>query len=465
MPGDAHSPGFAPDSVLTHNIEAEQALLGALLISNEAYFRVEGRVGAEHFYDPLHAQIYAAIAREAGAGRRADAVSLKAEFEHHDKIGELTVSQYLGRLVSSAVSVISAVDYADVIRDVAVRRMLVGVAQEVLEDASKAYDTTAAALVERSEARLFEIGGHGRRKGFSPVSDALGRAIDIAHQAYSRGGHIAGLSSGLRRLDRELGGLMPSNLVVLAARPAMGKTALALTIAQHLAGHRTPVGFFSLEMSEDELAMRMISAEAGVSVTSIRRGALDANEMARMEASRRKLEDVPLYIDDTGGLTVDQLASRARRLVRTTGAQLIIVDYIQIMRTQARSRYEGTTDISNALKALAKDLAVPVLALSQLNRANEGREDKKPQLSDLRESGAIEQDADIVVFVHRDEYYLARSEPDSEKLSEYTDWSAEMAKVRGKADLIIAKHRHGPTGAVKVGFDGARTRFHDGDDR
>jgi replicative DNA helicase len=462
MLNGASTQNFAPQMPPAHNIEAEQALLGALLINNDAFFRVEGRIDAQHFYDPLHAEIFDAIAQEVRAGRRADAVTLKERFSDRDVTEYLSVPQYLGRLIIGAVSTAFATDYAERIRDLATRRMLMVIAQEALEEAATDYSITAAQLVERAERRLFDVGEHGHRKGFMPLSEALSDAIETASAAYQREDGIAGIPTGIRSIDRQVGGLMPSNLIVMAGRPAMGKTALGLNIAVNAARAGYPVGFFSLEMSADELATRIMSQDTGISVTAIRRGSIDDGEFRQLVTASQSIQSDPLFIDETGGATIDQITSRARRLVRTKGVRLIVVDYLQIMRGMGRSRYDSITDISNGLKTLAKELEVPVIALSQLSRANEGRDDKRPQLADLRESGAIEQDADMVWFVHREEYYLNRQRPDPSEHEKYNDWETEMNKVRGKADIIIAKNRHGPCDTVRLIFDGARTLFRDG---
>ncbi|MFW6039346.1 MAG: replicative DNA helicase [bacterium] len=446
-----------------HNIEAEQALLGALLVHNGGYYRIEGRICAADFYDPLHAQIFEAIAADIAAGRAVTPITLKPRFEGCDPVGHLSVPQYLGRLVANAVSAIGVADYAERIRDLSMRRALLAVSEDMRDDALRDHDAAATALVERAERQLFDLGAHGSGRGLMPLSQPLTGAMETVSRAYQRDDGIAGIPTGIRRLDSQVGGLVNANMIVLAGRPAMGKTALGLNIAVNVARAGYPVAFFSLEMSAEELTTRIISGETGVPVTAIRRGTIDAGQFAQLSSAAEYIRQEPLYIDETGGASIDQIAARARRAVRTKGVRLVVVDYLQIMRGTARSRYESITDISNGLKTLAKELDVPVIALSQLNRANESRDDKRPQLADLRESGAVEQDADMVWFVHRDEYYLARKEPDPDNLSEYADWQTEMSKVRGKADLLVAKNRHGPCAVVRLNFDGANTRFSDGD--
>jgi replicative DNA helicase len=462
-----------------HNIEAEQALLGAILVNNEAFYRVSDFLLPDHFYDPLHRKIFEIAASLVRGGKIATPITLKTFLGPDQDIGGLTIAQYLTRLATEATTIINAGDYGQTVYDLALRRSLIQVGEELVNTAYDApVDLAPGEQIEEAERRLFALAETGRYDGgFSRFSDALKEAIDMASAAYQRDGHLSGLATGLDDLDRVMGGLQPSDLVILAGRPGMGKTSLATNIAFNIAKNYrfemqpdgTPktmdggsVGFFSLEMSAEQLATRVVAEQANVPSYKIRRGDLSEEEFSRLVMASQDMQAVPLYIDDTGGLAIAQLTARARRLKRQRGLDLIIVDYIQLLSGSAKkgneNRVQEITEITTGLKALAKELNVPIIGLSQLSRQVESRDDKRPQLSDLRESGSIEQDADVVMFVFREEYYVKNKMP-KEGTEEFFKWQAEMESLAGVAEIIIGKQRHGPTGTVKVQFDADVTRF------
>jgi replicative DNA helicase len=459
-----------------HNFEAEQALLGAILVNNEACDRVSSFLKPEHFYDALHGRIYDHAAKLIWAGKRATPITLKTFFQGDEPTGDLSVPQYLGRLAANATTIINAEDYGRTVYDLAIRRQLIQIGQDMVNVAFDApIDAPPAVQIEDTEQKLYELAETGKYgSGFEPFTTALTDAIDMAANAYRRDGGLSGLATGFSDLDQRMGGLQPSDLIIVAGRPSMGKTALATNIAYHVAQtyRRDPdsdaaldgavVGFFSLEMSAEQLATRIISEQALIPSERIRRGRIESEEFDRIVEVSQELQNLPLYIDQTGGITVAQLAARARRLKRQRDVGLIVVDYLQLLsgstRRAAEGRVQEVSEITTGLKALAKELDVPVLALSQLSRQVEQREDKRPQLADLRESGSIEQDADVVLFVFREEYYVERRQP-RENTEEHKQWQQEMDLVTGKAEVIIGKQRHGPTGAVKLQFTPEFTRF------
>ncbi|MFN5673279.1 replicative DNA helicase [Bradyrhizobium sp.] len=466
---------------LPQNIEAEQALLGAILINNDAYYRVVDFLKANHFFEPLHGHIFEVMGELIRSNRVANPITLKAFLPTTIEIVGFSVAQYLARLAAEATTVINAPDYGRTIYDLAVRRELIKVAEDMLSSAFEAaVDSAPQEQIQHAEQLLYEIAETGRYGGgFETFETALDSAIDRAAQAYESDGKLSGLATGLKDLDARLGGLQPTDLIVVAGRPGMGKTALATNIAFNVASaydstrqvDRAPqptaggiVAFFSLEMSSAQLAPRVLAAQAEISATSIRRGEIGETEFNRLLDRRQKMRRIPLFIDQTGAISIAQLAARARRLKRQRGLHLIVVDYIQLMQGKsaraAQNRVQEITEITTGLKALAKELNVPVIALSQLSRGVENRDEKRPQLSDLRESGSIEQDADVVMFVYREEYYLKNNEP-RPGTDEHFTWEAEMREARGKAEVIIAKQRHGPTGTVAMTFQGEFTRFFD----
>ena len=459
-----------------HNLEAEQALLGAILVNNEACDRVSSFLKQEHFYDALHGRIYDHAAKLIWAGKRATPITLKTFFQGDEPAGDLTVPQYLGRLAANATTIINAEDYGRTIYDLAIRRQLIQIGEGMVNVAYDApIDAPPAVQIEDTEQKLYDLAETGKYgSGFEPFTTALTDAIDMAANAYRRDGGLSGLATGFTDLDQRMGGLQPSDLIIVAGRPSMGKTALATNIAYHVAQtyRRDPdsevavdgavVGFFSLEMSAEQLATRIISEQAYIPSERVRRGRIESEEFDRIVEVSQELQNLPLYIDQTGGITVAQLAARARRLKRQRDVGLIVVDYLQLLsgssRRAAEGRVQEVSEITTGLKALAKELHVPVLALSQLSRQVEQREDKRPQLADLRESGSIEQDADVVLFVFREEYYVERRQP-RENTEEHKQWQQEMDLVTGKAEVIIGKQRHGPTGTVRLQFTPEFTRF------
>jgi replicative DNA helicase len=462
-----------------HNMEAEQALLGAVLVNNEAFYRVSDFLEPAHFFEPVHRRIFEVAAQLIRGNKVATPVTIKTYLPADLAIGDINLAQYLARLAAEATTIINAEDYGRTIHDLALRRALILIGEDMVNLAYEApADVTPAAQIQDSEQRLYDLAERGQYDGgFHAFETALLSAIDMASAAYKRDGHLSGLASGLDDLDRLMGGLQASDLVILAGRPAMGKTALATNIAFNVArawrGEVQPdgamktvdggiVGFFSLEMSSEQLATRIVAEQSGVPSADIRRGKITEDQFARIVDASREMQRVPLYVDQTGGLTVAQLAARARRLKRQRGLDLLVIDYIQLLQGSSRrgseNRVQEVTEITNNLKALAKELQVPILALSQLSRQVENREDKRPQLADLRESGSIEQDADVVLFVYREEYYLKNRMP-KEGTEEFFKWVAEIDEVHGVAEVIIGKQRHGPTGTVKLQFEDSLTRF------
>jgi len=465
-----------------HNIEAEQALLGAILINNEAFDRVSSFLEPHHFFEPLHSRIYETAAKFIQSGKHATPITLKSFFDNEEAIGSVTVPQYLGRLAAHATSIINAEDYGRTIYDLSVRRDLIILGEDMVNVAyDSPVDMPPEKQIEETEQRLYGLAERGKYgSGFMTFSLALNDAIDMASRAYERQGGLSGLSTGLRDLDRALGGLQKSDLIILAGRPAMGKSALATNVAFNVAkAYRSEVnangdeevvdgaivGLFSLEMSAEQLATRIISEQSEISSEKIRRGMISENEFHRLVKATQDLQSLPLFIDHTGGITIAQLAARARKLKRQRGLGLIIVDYLQLLAGSSRRSSDGrvqeVTEITTGLKSLAKELNVPILALSQLSRQVENREDKRPQLSDLRESGSIEQDADVVMFIFREEYYVQRAEPSITKVEEHQKWQDLMDQVQGIGEVIIGKQRHGPTGLVRLQFTGEFTRFSD----
>jgi replicative DNA helicase len=480
--GTREAPGVAlPFREAPHNIEAEQALLGALLTNNDAADRVSGFLEAEHFFEPIHARIFEAATRLIRAGKLASPVTLKTYFEADEAIREIGGTSYLARLAAAATTIINAAEYGRIIYDLAVRRSLILVGTDMVNNAYDAsVDSPPQRQIEEAEQQLYNLAERGRfGSDFMSFSSALTEAIDMAANAYHRDGHTSGIASGFRDIDEIMGGLQASDLVIVAGRPSMGKTAFGTNIAYNVArNYRSRVGedgsvevldgavvgFFSLEMSSAQLATRIISEQTAIASEKIRRGTISRDEFSRLVEVARELQDMPLFIDETGGLNLAQLTARARRLKRQQGLGLLIVDYLQLLtsssRRSAENRVQEVTEITQGLKALAKELDIPVIALSQLSRQVESREDKRPQLSDLRESGSIEQDADIVMFLFREEYYLQRREP-REGTDEHLTWMDEMNRVHQKAEIIIGKNRHGPTSTIKLHFEGEYTRFSD----
>ncbi|WP_332118653.1 replicative DNA helicase [Azorhizobium caulinodans] len=461
-----------------HNVEAEQALLGAILVNNEAFYRVSDFLKAEHFYEPLHGRIYDLTGSLIRAGKIATPITLKTFLPADLDVGGLNGPQYLARLAAEATTIINAEDYGRAIYDLSVRRELIRIGEEIVNDAYGApIEAQPQDQIEEAEKRLYAIAESGRYDGgFVRFGDALRESVDMASRAFQREGHLSGIASGLDDLDAQMGGLQPSDLIILAGRPAMGKTSLATNIAYNIAsayrGEQKPdgsieavsggvVGFFSLEMSSEQLATRILAEQAEIASYKIRRGDISESEFSKLAAAAQSMQVVPLYIDDTGGISIAQLVARARRLKRQRGLDFMVVDYLQLLSGSGKAssnRVQEITEITTGLKALAKELNVPIMALSQLSRQVESRDDKRPQLSDLRESGSIEQDADVVMFVYREEYYLKSREP-KPGTEEWFKWETDMKACEAMAEIIVGKQRHGPTGTVKVHFEAQFTRF------
>ena len=466
-----------PDT-MPHSIEAEQQLLGAILTNNDVYDRVAQIIGAQHFFDPVHARIFEVAAARIAKNNLASPVTLKAFFDGDAGLEELGGPAYLVRLAGAAISAYAVRDYAQMIYDLAIRRELIGLGRDIVAKAAKVdIASEPREQIVEAEQALYKLSEQGKAdSGFVSFLRAVTDAVNVANAAYQREGGLAGISTGLIDMDKKLGGLHKSDLLILAGRPSMGKTSLATNIAFNVAkaykrgilpdGNEGTVeggvvGFYSLEMSAEQLAARILSEAAEVPSEQIRRGDMTEGEFRRFVEAAKSLEACPLYIDDTPALPISQLAARARRLKRTHGLDLLIVDYLQLVRGAGKSenRVNEISEITMGLKAIAKELNIPVIALSQLSRQVENREDKRPQLSDLRESGSIEQDADVVMFVFREEYYKEREKPGDHELEKMATWQAEMERLHGKAEVVIGKQRHGPIGTVELSFEGRFTRF------
>ncbi|MGJ8604935.1 MAG: replicative DNA helicase [Marivita sp.] len=463
---------------MPHSIEAEQQLLGAILTNNDVFDRIASIIGPQHFYDPVHARIYEIAAARIAKNNLASPVTLKAFMEDDEGLKELGGPAYLVRLAGAAISSFAVRDYAQMIYDLAVRRDLITLGRDISARAAKVdvLSEPREQIVEAEQA-LYKMAEQGRSEsGFQSFLKAVTDAVNVANAAYQREGGLAGVSTGLVDMDRKLGGLHKSDLLILAGRPSMGKTSLATNIAFNIAkayrkGLRPDgtegtveggvVGFYSLEMSAEQLAARILSEAAEVPSEQIRRGDMTETEFRRFVDAAKSLEACPLYIDDTPALPISQLAARARRLKRTHGLDVLIIDYLQLVKGTGKgdNRVNEISEISQGLKAIAKELDIPVIALSQLSRQVESREDKRPQLSDLRESGSIEQDADVVMFVFREEYYKEREKPGEHELEKMAAWQDEMERLHGRAEVIIGKQRHGPIGSIELSFEGRFTRF------
>ena len=474
---DATTPAYrsAP-----HNIEAEQSLLGAVLVNNDAFYRVSDFLEPAHFFEPIHRQIFETAGSLIRMSKLATPVTLKTFLPSDLDLGGITVAQYLARLAAEATTVINAYDYGHTIYDLALRRELIRIGEDMVNVAYDApVDFAPRAQIEDTERKLYELAEAGRYEGgFQKFSGVLTLAVDMAARAYQRDGNLSGLATGLRDLDTKMGGLQSSDMIIVAGRPGMAKTSLATNIGYNIArayqGELQPdgqmktvnggiVGFFSLEMSAEQLATRIIAERSGIPSSTIRRGGISEADFENIRDAAIEMQNLPFYIDETGGLSIAQLAARARRLKRQKGLDILIVDYIQLLQGSSRksdNRVQEMTEITTSLKALAKELNVPIIAISQLSRQVESRDDKRPQLSDLRESGSIEQDADVVLFIYREEYYLANREP-RPGTPEHEKWQTEMELAHGKAEVIIGKQRHGPTGTVNLHFEAAITRFSD----
>ncbi|MCW1955647.1 replicative DNA helicase [uncultured Lentibacter sp.] len=471
LPAEVSSPESVP-----HSIEAEQQLLGALLTNNDVYDKIASIITPKHFYDPVHARIFETAAARIAKNNLASPVTLKAFFEDDDGLKELGGPAYLARLAGAAISAFAVRDYAQLIYDLAIRRDLIALGQEISAKAARVdVASEPKEQIVEAEQQLYKLAEQGQTEsGFQSFLKAVTDAVNVANAAYQREGGLAGIATDLMDMDKMLGGLHKSDLLILAGRPSMGKTSLATNIAYNVAkaykrgkladGSEGAVdggvvGFFSLEMSAEQLAGRILAEASEISSHKIRQGDMDESEFRRFVDAAKELEACPLFIDDTAAIPIAQLAARARRLKRTHGLDLIIVDYLQLVRGTSENRVQEIGEISMGLKAIAKELQIPVIALSQLSRQVESREDKRPQLSDLRESGSIEQDADVVMFVFREEYYAEREKPSDHELDKMAEWQERMSRLHGKAEVIIGKQRHGPIGTVELSFEAQFTRF------
>jgi replicative DNA helicase len=468
---------------LPRNVEAEAALLGALMIDNRIAEDIQLKLKPEHFYDPVHGRIYQAALQLIDRNMVANPVTLKPLMESEPALQELGgAGAYLAQLTGNSIAVIGARDFARQIYDLALLRELIGVGREMVDralDTSESIDPLGQ--IEEAEVALYRVSeGEGETGSVKSFTAAAAMAVGIAERALNSGGHLSGITTGLTGLNEKIGGLHNSDLVILAGRPGMGKTSLATNIAYNAASRwmrdkedgiaddrnmGAPTAFFSLEMSADQLATRILAEQSGISGENLRMGKISRADFQNLARAARDLEALPLYIDDTPGLTIAALRTRARRMKRRHDIGLIIIDYLQLLQGSggrgSDNRVQEISEISRGLKTLAKELHVPVIALSQLSRAVEQREDKRPQLSDLRESGSIEQDADMVWFVFREDYYEMGKEPRPEEEAAYQAWLERMERIHGRAELIVAKQRHGSTGKVRMHFDAKITKFSD----
>jgi replicative DNA helicase len=461
-----------------HNLDAEQALLGALLYDNEVFYGVADWLRLEHFYDPVHARIYEAATGYIAKGARADAVVLKTHFERDSGLQEIGGVPYLALLMESAADSAAAKEYAKIVHELATRRELIRVGKDLATAATEGSADDPREIIVDAEAKLFSLAEKGvARGGLKSFKLGLEKSLQMVATAHEGGDGLSGISTGIRSLDEKLGGLHPSDLIVLAGRPSMGKTALATNIGFNVAraynyadqpdGTRKTVAggivaFYSLEMSEEQLSTRLLAEYTGIPGIRMRKGQLNSDQYGEVRDAILEIQNLPLFIDDTGGIHISKLAASARRQKRKTGLDLIIVDYLQLITSskQGEGRVQELSEITMGLKNLAKELDVPVIALSQLSRQVEQRQDKKPQLSDLRESGSIEQDADVVMFVYREAYYKEREKP-REDTPEYLAWQDEFERIENLAEVIIGKQRHGPIDTAQLKFTGATTSFRD----
>jgi len=454
------------------NIEAEQAVIASILVSNDIYDEITSILDSQKFFDPIHVKLYETIETLISKGLLANPITLKNHFENNEGLKELGGQEYLIKITKFSTSVKQAIDYANIVQEMHVRRELIKISQSVLDEVSTNSDvgTSGETIIQNTEKSLFDLAERGHfNQSFMKFDSALKQTIDMAKSAYQNEEGLVGVPTGLTDLDSRLGGLHKQDLVIIAGRPSMGKTALATNIAFHAAkniekkGSKSTIAFFSLEMSSEQLSTRILSEQSRIRSNDIRRGKVSEKEFEQFIETSKNISELPLYIDETPAITIAAISNRSRRIKRLFGLELIVVDYIQLMKSSGKKEYNRVQEISEitqGLKALAKELNVPVLALSQLSRAVEHRDDKKPQLADLRESGSIEQDADIVMFVFRESYYLQNKEPTVGSI-EHAEWQTKMNEISHLADIMISKQRHGPTGNVKVEFEAMYTKFKD----
>ena len=453
---------------LPNNIEAEQAILGTILVSNEIFDEINTIISNINFYDPMHQKIFAAIESLIYKGMLANPITLKNYFENEKD--DLNIPEYLVKITKFSTSSRQAIEYSKIIYDMYVRRELIKISENTIDTAKqKDLNVSGQNIIENSERLLFDLAEKGSfSSSLIKFDEAMKLTIEMASNAYKNDEGIVGVPTGLTDLDDTLGGLHESDLIIIAGRPSMGKTALATNIAFNAAqrlqasGKKSSIAFFSLEMSSEQLSTRILAEQSRIKSNDIRRGRISDEQFDKFIETSKNISELPLYIDETPAISIATISNRARRIKRLHGLDMLVVDYIQLMRaTNTKDgRVQEISEITQGLKAIAKELAIPVLALSQLSRAVEHRDDKKPQLSDLRESGSIEQDADVVMFVFREAYYLERKEPRPATV-EHAEWQAKMNEITSLAEIIIGKHRHGPTRSIMLEFEAMFTKFKD----
>ena len=462
---------ISKENQVPKNIEAEQTILGSILFNNEIFDEITDQLDENYFFDPIHQKIYKIISNLISKGLLANPVTIKNFFNTKEELVEIGGIDYLIKLTKVSTTKNQIKYYSQLLSDLYIRRQLINISEETLEESkNKDLEISGTNILENTERKLFEIAERGEfQRSFVTFKDALKETIDMATAAYKNDQGIVGVPSGLTDLDDRLGGLHKQDLIIIAGRPSMGKTALATNIAFNASLNikkndlKTSVAFFSLEMSSEQLSTRILAEQSRIKSNDIRRGKINQDDFERFIEASKNLEMLPLHIDDTPAITISALSNRARRLKRKEGLDLIVIDYIQLMKSSGyknEGRVLEIAEITQGLKSLAKELDVPVLALSQLSRQVEQREDKKPQLSDLRESGSIEQDADVVMFVFRQQYYLEKQEPKA-GTAEHVEWQEKMSQIHNEAEIIIGKQRHGPTGVIKLEFESAFTKFKD----
>ena len=454
------------------NIEAEQAVIGSILVSNDIFDEITPIIDAQKFFDPIHVKIFETIENLINKGLLANPITLKNHFDNNEGLKELGGQEYLIKITKFSTSVKQAIDYANIVQEMHVRRELIKISEFVSHEASNDVESPSSGeeIIISAEKSLFDLAERGHfNQSFMKFESALKQTIEMARSAYQNDEGIVGVPTGLTDLDSRLGGMHKQDLIIIAGRPSMGKTALATNIAFHAAKNiekkrsKSTVAFFSLEMSSEQLSTRILSEQARIRSNDIRRGKVSEKEFEQFIETSKNIFELPLYIDETPAITIAAISNRSRRIKRLFGLELIVVDYIQLMKSSGKKEYNRVQEISEitqGLKALAKELNVPVLALSQLSRQVEQRDNKKPQLSDLRESGSIEQDADVVMFVYREAYYLENKEPTLGSI-EHAEWQQKMNEISSLADIMIGKQRHGPTGNIKVEFEAMYTKFKD----
>ena len=457
--------------ILPMNLEIEQALLASLLTDNKVYERISDFLKPTHFYDKINGRIYEAVSKLIENNQLADPLTLKNYFTQKNELEVIGGDKYLIELAKNSTILSNVQDYGQRIYDLFQRREIIKISDEITNEAHACdIEKNAHEIIEKAESQLFNLSSTGETsKDFQDFTTTLTEAIKSAEAAYKREGHLSGIPTGFTDLDQLLGGLHKTDLIILAGRPSMGKTALATNIAFKIASEnsidnenkKNVVGFFSLEMSSEQLATRILAEDSSISSEKIRRGEMNSNDFQQILKSSSKLGNLPLFIDDSPNLSIAALRTRARRLKRKHNLDIIVIDYLQLIRpsvSRPDNRVLEIAEMTRNLKALSKELNIPVLCLSQLSRQVEQREDKRPQLSDLRESGAIEQDADVVMFVYREEYYIERKEP-TPGSEDYQKWQEKMGKIHNISEVIVAKQRHGPIGKINLHFEGATTKF------